>query len=84
MNTDTGELRMFAANLKSEELEMMGFTPVPNDLHEEAERVLDGKESVMVDIAQNTPLANWTKRRQKSKKKVRAKIARKSRARNKR
>ena len=82
MNIDTGELRMFAANLKAEELERMGFTPVPDSLKAEAEQTLAGHESVMADMEQNTPLANWAKRQQRSKKNIRAKMARKSRARN--
>jgi len=83
MNVDTGELIRLAMNADIAELIKKGFTPVPEELQEEANRELGNKDSVMVDMKKNTPLANWANRtKAANKKKAKNKMARASRRRN--
>ena len=81
MNVNTGELRTLASN--SEYLK--GFTPVPNNLEADAEDILQGKNSAMVDMSVDSPLVSWAmKQRKRNKKKINSKIAKASRKVNRR
>jgi len=82
MNVDTGELRRFEKE-KAEELLKEEFVPVPKKHKAEANKELGDKDSVIVDMRKDTPLANWANRtRVANKKKARNKTARASRRRN--
>lgn len=59
MDTETNEL---ISNVKLDSLsepEKSNFTPVPRKLKREAERKLDGKESVIIPKNSKSPLAKW-------------------------
>lgn len=94
MNIDTGELRMFTPDIAKEL--MRGFTPVPDELHEEARREffaagVPETEAVKVDLNGDSALAKWAHeqrderdrtREAAKKRKRKQKTARRSRARN--
>ena len=80
MNVNTGELmRQY-----SDEYASQGFTPIPEDLMGEANKVLGERDQAMVDLNSNTPLANWAhkKRNEKAAKKKRRKMVKSSRRKN--
>ena len=79
MNCDTGELRRL---LGSETLQE-GFIQVPDDLAEEAEKVLGEKQSAFVDLKQHTPLADFARsQRVQTKKNNRKKMSKASKRKN--
>lgn len=82
MNTNTGELFRSIA-LSPEELKEK-LTQVPDYLDEEAMIELNGKDSTMVDMTKDTPLVRWANEHSTNerKKKVKRKIAKKSKQRN--
>jgi hypothetical protein len=83
MNVDTGELRRLAKYADEKEIIKEGFTSVPAELQEEANKELGSQDSVMVDMKKDTPLANWANQtRVASKKKAKNKMAKASRRRN--
>lgn len=83
MNVDTGELRRLLSHEEELKLIKNGFTPVPEELKEEANRALGNRDSVVIDMETDTPLANWAnKARSKNKKKTKRKMATTSRRRN--
>ncbi len=57
MNCDTGELIR-----ATEELDLANFKRVPEELEEEANRQLDDKDRVFVDMKQRTPLTKWARK----------------------
>lgn len=87
MNVDTGELRRLSAE-EFKEIDktfFKDFVPVPDTFQKEADTLLGDKDSVMVDMTQNTPLVNWSKKKKAEKdKKAKRKIAEASRKRNRR
>lgn len=83
MNVDTGELRRMAIDGKELELIKQGFTQVPTELQEEANKALGNRSSVFVNMKKDTPLANWAKKtRAENKKKAKRKMAKASKRRN--
>jgi signal transduction histidine kinase len=85
MNINTGELRRLSEQMSPEILKKLGFTPVPEELQNEAEKELGEKESVIVDMQKDTPLVAWAKAHRKAdNKKARAKMAKASKRRNRR
>jgi len=61
MNCDTNEL----IRLRPEEPIPKGFTPVPDELHDEADELLGDKHSVKVVLP--SPLLNWANGQRKKK-----------------
>jgi|GEM_PF-7013103 hypothetical protein len=90
MNTDTGVLRRIVSfgggNLGANiaKAAAAGFTPVPKKHEAEAEKHLDGKDSALVDLKANSPLANWAReeRRHSKCRKAKTKMAKASKRRN--
>jgi hypothetical protein len=83
MNVDTGELRM----LTTEQMQALkdSFMPVPDDLQEDAKKELSGKESTIIDLKADTPLARWAgQERKHQKKNNRRQMAKASRRKNRR
>jgi hypothetical protein len=81
MNTDTGEIIRLKKLLElekdlllineAEPIEIVnslpdGFTQVPDDLTEEAEKVLQGQDHAFADLTQDTPLTRWARQDRKS------------------
>jgi hypothetical protein len=85
LNIDTGELRRLQDEMTEEEKQKLfkeGFRPVPQDLKEEAEKELDGKDSTMVDLKKKSSLMSWCKKENKKHKKSKRKMAKASRRKN--
>ena len=83
MNVDTGELRRLAKREDEMELIKKGFTPVPAELKEVANKELGNRDSVIVDMEKDTPLVRWANQTKLAgKKKSKNKIAKASRRRN--
>ena len=40
---------------------LAGFKPVPDDLTDEAEKVLQGRDRAFADLTQDTPLTRWAR-----------------------
>jgi hypothetical protein len=56
--------------------ELRGLEPLPEELHKEAEKELDGKKETYVDLKSDSSLAKWArKRRAESAQKRRAESA---------
>lgn len=67
MNIDTGEL-VYLDQIPEELRDQ--FVRVPDELAEEAEKLLDGKKRTVVDIHNSTtPLAKWAAKKRKQRKK---------------
>jgi len=66
MNIDTGEI----IRLKPGETPPEGFTPIPIELEEEAEKVLRGEDSVLNDLNEYGKLKVWRKEQQELRKKA--------------
>jgi hypothetical protein len=91
MNVDTGELIRMGLMDAKEQLKTVkkGFTPVPQELEEEAMRELGEKDQTIVDLKKKpaTPLTEWANKTAASKrntKKVRRHISNDSKRRNRR
>lgn len=83
MNIDTGELMRFYPDALMPD----GFMQVPDDFRDEAEKVLKGRDSAVIDLAADTPLAKWAGEQRKlrdGKAKTRRKMAKASRRKNRR
>lgn len=78
MNIDTGKLERLYENQKLE----ANFVQVPRELEQEALRELDGKQSTIVDLTTNSPLANFARSQRKKRQKTRQKMAKASKRRN--
>lgn len=63
MNVDTGELIRLRNQTKAPE----GFTPVPKQHREEANKLLGEKDSVFVNMSKKTPLTDWADRQKRGK-----------------
>lgn len=59
MNVDTGLLLRIAEQGRN-----IGMTIVPKELAKEAEKELEDKEEVVVDMTKDTPLVRWAKSQQ--------------------
>ena len=91
MNTNTGELmRMQVLDFYPEELKK-SFTPVPDDLADEADKIIQNAEAngvtPFVDMNSNSALAKWaidkrTAQKKAEKRRKRQKMAKQSRKRN--
>jgi hypothetical protein len=90
MDTRTGEL---LSALKFEELKERDvgkakfFDPVPDKLEEEAKKELAGRDRAVVDLKKRTPLTKWAqeqtaRRKRVNKRRVKSKMAKASRKRN--
>ena len=87
MNVDTGEIIRLRNRLTPEEVEALGFTPVPKEYEKEANRIIEEAEAnkyrAFADMTADTPLVNWAKSQQKkTKNNNKAKMAKASRRRN--
>lgn len=49
-----------------------GFKPVPDDLTEEAEKVLQGRDRAFADLSKDTPLTRWARQDRESRATVNA------------
>lgn len=88
MNVDTGELVTLARlhDMFGDQIPA-AFKPVPDELIADAHKELGEKSSTVVDMNKDTPLVNWAKSMQAKKKnvrKIRRKMACKSRSINQR
>ena len=63
-----------------------GFESLPENLHQDAQKELNGLKETIVDLNTQTPLAQWARKKRKekkvSKKKIRRKMAQHSRKMN--
>ena len=62
MNTNTNELVSTVKLNSMDPMEQKQFTPVPRKLRREAEKQLDGKDSVIIPKGSNSQLARWAHR----------------------
>ena len=80
MNVDTGEIMrlktILGENGQPEVVDAIpdGFKPVPDDLTEEAEKVLQGRDRAFADMTQKTPLTDWAKSQRRVKNKKRSNL----------
>lgn len=81
MNVQTGELKLMDEQMAKKLGE--DWAKVPKKLEPEAKKVLNGKQSTVVNLKDKSPLARWAKhKRDESKKKARKKMAKASKKRN--
>lgn len=82
MNIDTGELKMISDAFTDDDVKAIfgpGFTPVPDDLHEETSKEIGDKQSTFIELKKKTPLTKWVKKERKNKKKAKKKMTKASR-----
>lgn len=79
MDVRTGHLVSAISHLA--DLERDNYVPVPYHLRKQAERELAGEDSVVVNLNKKTNLAKWA-RRKRSKSRVKNKLSKASRQKN--
>lgn len=86
MNTNTGEL--YGLDNPNVQTQLKSFlaqnelTEVPEVYQEEASAILNGADHAIVDMTKNTPLVKWAKKDAKKKKRIKNKMTKSSRRKN--
>jgi hypothetical protein len=65
---------------QQEAMKSMGFTPIPKELNQAAEKKLAGKDSAMVSLTSGGKLSRWAAAERKKKRKMVAESRRKNRS----
>lgn len=87
MDPNTGRLRSLSpeefdmiSSMKKSDLpkSLKSLEPLSDDLQEEAEKELAGRKETFIDLKSNSNLAKWAAKKRRDKKKIKRKMAKKS------